>query len=143
MFKDIPKNKVTQQTFTFDELKGKVGLFIIEMEGNGKMSRAIIKKGSLSLIHRSTAAGHAAFIIDADRKICTSEKTGVWIKDKFYKADNKNSGAILIPYGKTEESTKIIMIHEGFAQLGHFTRNTETYTFDAEFHLNSEQILVG
>ena len=40
------------------------------MEGNGKMSRAVIKKGSLSLIHRSTSAGHAAFIIDASKKIC-------------------------------------------------------------------------
>ena len=85
------------------------------MEGNGKMSRAVIKKGSLSLIHRSTAAGHAAFIIDANRKICSSEKTGVWIKDKFYKADLEKNGAILIPYGKSQESTKIIMIHEGFA----------------------------
>jgi len=30
------------------------------------MSRAIVKKGSLTLIHRSTVAGHIAYIIDAD-----------------------------------------------------------------------------
>lgn len=87
MFKDIPKNKITKHSFTFEELKGKVGLFIIELQGNGKVSRAIIKKGSLNLIHRSTSAGHVAFIIDNEREICKSDKTGIWINEKFYKAD--------------------------------------------------------
>ena len=35
------------------------------------------------------------------------------------------------------------MIHEGFAQLGQFMRNKEEYSFDAQFHINTEQILVG
>ena len=83
-------------------MKDKVGLFIVEMQGNGKMSRAVIKKGSLTLIHRSTASGHIAYIIDADRKICKSEKTGVWIKKKFYACDPAN-GVIFIPYGKSKE----------------------------------------
>lgn len=57
-FKDVPRNKVETYEFRLDELKDKIGLFIIEFQGNGKMSRAVIKKGFLSLIHRSTAAGH-------------------------------------------------------------------------------------
>jgi hypothetical protein len=63
--KDISKNKIITQEYRFDELKDKVGLFIIELQGNGKMSRAIIKKGSLSLVHQSTSAGHLAYIIDS------------------------------------------------------------------------------
>jgi len=54
MFKNVPKNKILSKEFVFEELKGKIGLFIIEIQGNGKMSRAIVKKGSLTLIHRST-----------------------------------------------------------------------------------------
>lgn len=115
MFKNVPKNKILAKTFTFEELKGKVGLFIIEMQGNGRMSRAVVKKGSLSLIHKSTSAGHLAYIIDADRKICKSERTGVWIKKKFYQCDLDKNGSIFIPYGQTVENTKIIMIHEDFA----------------------------
>ena len=46
------------EKFQFPELTGRVGLFIIEFVGNGKSSRAVIKKGSLSLIHKSTIAGH-------------------------------------------------------------------------------------
>ena len=67
IFNDIPKNKINTHEFKFDELKGKVGLFIIEFEGNGKMSRAIIKKGQLTLIHQSTPAGHIAFVLDEDK----------------------------------------------------------------------------
>ena len=85
-FKGVPKNKILTKSFDFDELKDKIGLFIIEFQGNGKMSRAIIKKGQLSLIHRATPAGHVSFIIDIDKKICKGENTGVWLENKFYKA---------------------------------------------------------
>lgn len=52
-----PPNVKRQETFKFDELIGKVGLFIVEFLGNGRSARAVVKKGSLSLIHRSTVAG--------------------------------------------------------------------------------------
>ena len=68
-----------KEVFEFEVLKSKIGLFIIEFEGNGLIGRAIVKKGSLSLIHRSTASGHMAFIIDSDKNICNSNGTGVWI----------------------------------------------------------------
>lgn len=84
-----------------------------------------------------------AFIIDNYRKICKGEKTGVWIKDKFYSSNDRENGAILIPYSTSQETTKIIMIHNHFAQLSEFTRKTEVYSFDAHFHLNVEQVLVG
>jgi hypothetical protein len=108
------------------------------------MSRAVVKKGSLSLIHRSTANGHMAFIIDSERRICKSEGTGVWIEKKFYECNLEKNGAIFIPYiSDGPRSTKLIMIHEGFAQLGEFMINTERYELDLYYHINSESILVG
>lgn len=50
------------------------------MQGNGQNSRAIVKKGSLSFIHRETEAGHIGHIIDNDKNIVMSENTGVWIQ---------------------------------------------------------------
>jgi hypothetical protein len=41
------RNKIHDEIFEFEELKGKVGLFIIEFMGNGLMSRAVVKKGML------------------------------------------------------------------------------------------------
>lgn len=78
-FKDVPKNKITDFEVKLEEMKGKCGLFIIEFEGNGNMSRAIVKKGSLTLISKATAAGHISFILDHDKNICKGDGTGVWL----------------------------------------------------------------
>ena len=67
-----------REEFRLPQLTNKVGLFIVEMIGNGVSARAVIKKGSLSLVHRSTVAGHLAYILDAKKNICVGEKTGVW-----------------------------------------------------------------
>lgn len=108
------KNQILHTTFTLEELKGKKGLFIIEMTGNGTISRCVIKKGHLSLIHRATEAGHVAFIIDENHQICKSPSTGVWMKNEMYSCDEK-SGTIYIPYSSSKQNNQIILIHDGFA----------------------------
>ena len=106
-------------------------------------SRAVIKKGSLTLIHRSTPTGHAAYLIDNTKSICKGEKTGLWINNKFYQSDEKKNGVITIPYAPSQTTSKVIMIHNGFAQLSEFVQKTETYSFDASFYMNNEQMLTG
>jgi hypothetical protein len=59
-----PPNKKVIEKFDFPELNGKIGLFIVEFIGNGMSARAVIKKGSLSIIHKPTIAGHLAYILD-------------------------------------------------------------------------------
>lgn len=100
MFKGVKKNKIITHEFAFDELAGKIGVFIIEFQGNGKLSRAIIKKGSLTLIHKTVKGGHLAYIVDDDRKICKCDdrKSGVLLDNTFYAADAAKNGAIFIPY---------------------------------------------
>ena len=105
-----------------------MGLFIIEMLGNGTSARAVIKKGSLSLIHKSTVAGHHATILDDSRLVCKGPDTGVWLENKFYKS--ADDGSVFIPYRTSAVDTKIIMQHNGFAQLGEFTQLAEQYTLD-------------
>jgi hypothetical protein len=124
-----------REVFKLPSLTNKIGLFIVELIGNGVSARAVIKKGSLSLVHRSTVAGHLAYILDAKKKICTGDRTGVWFDKKYYPAD-KESGRIFIPYGKTDLNSKIIMINDDFAQIGDFTQKTESYQFTAQFYLH-------
>lgn len=141
-FSTQPANVLTRQSFEFPELNGMVGLFIVEFVGNGRSARAVIKKGSLSLIFRSTVAGHMLYILDDKKEICkggdaTDDKTGVFFEKKFYEAD-KEKGTIFIPYGPYQVAEKIIMKHGTFAQMGEFCRKTEEYSFDCKFFLNGE-----
>ena len=111
---DYPSNYKKKEVFEFPELNNKVGLFIIELVGNGRSARAVVKKGSLSLIHRSTPAGHMLYILDDEKKICRSDRTGLWLNKKWYAADEKE-GSIFIPYTQHENDTKVIMQHGDFA----------------------------
>jgi hypothetical protein len=113
-----PSNIQFTDKFTIEHLKGKIGIFIIEMMGNGMSARAVVKKGSLSLVHRSTIAGQQLFILDDQKRICKGEdcRTGVIIDGKFYGA-SKEKGRIDIPFAKSAHSTQIILIRDHFAEI--------------------------
>lgn len=104
-----------RHTFDFPQLDNWVGLYVIEFISNGYSSRAVIKKGTLSLISKSTIAGHICYILDEDRNICSGEKTGIFFDNNYFKADSDKEGRIIIPYEKYEKSGKAILIHNNFA----------------------------
>ena len=95
-----PPNKKHIERFTFPSITNKIGLFIVEFIGNGKSARAIIKKGSLSLLQKPTVAGHLAYILDHKKQICTGPRTGIWFDGEYYEAQAEKQGRIFIPYGK-------------------------------------------
>jgi hypothetical protein len=64
-----PSQQKFRHVFEFPQLDDKVGLFVIEFISNGFSSRAVIKKGSLSLIYKSTVAGQVAYILDENKQI--------------------------------------------------------------------------
>ena len=97
---DHSSNYKHTEQFTFPALTNRIGLFIVEFTGNGVNARAVVKKGKLSIVHRSTIAGHLIYILDQDKEICKGEKrTGVYFNSEFFAAD-KQKGHIFIPYAE-------------------------------------------
>ena len=105
-YSDLPSNQRHTETFSF--VIKRRGLFVIEIIGNGISVRAIIQKGSLTLVHKSTIAGHFAFIINEDKEVC-SGYTGLLFDNVFYPSD-KTTGRILIPFGRNKTSGKAIIM---------------------------------
>ena len=133
-----------------DELKDKKGLFVIELLGNGHLSRAIIKKGSLSVVYRSHSMSQVCFIIDENQNVVSSDDdtTGIWLENKFYPSTSKDKGAIHIPFVKEISSSlsarNAILVHGEQAELFEgFQRQVEDYAFNCHFHLNQESLLSG
>jgi hypothetical protein len=141
-FKEEPRVK-HREVFEFAHLDSKVGVFIIEFIANGFSSRATVKKGALSLVHKPTIAGQLAYIVNEDHQICCSEDTGIWYQNHFFKADFDKGGRILIPYEKYQTGDQAILVHEGFAHLENFTRLSEDYQFDTTFILHPESLVMG
>eukprot|EP00826_Nyctotherus_ovalis_P042781 TRINITY_DN4453_c0_g1_i3.p1 TRINITY_DN4453_c0_g1~~TRINITY_DN4453_c0_g1_i3.p1 ORF type:complete len:653 (+),score=206.47 TRINITY_DN4453_c0_g1_i3:240-2198(+) len=129
----------------FPELKGKVGLYVIELIGNGKSSRAVIKVGSLSVIAHNTSAGQICYILDSDHNICCHDSTGIWMDNTYFKANTDKQGRIAIPYFPSSEGkeTQAILLHEGMAQLVDFKRMGERYTLKCGFYLLPESVIMG
>lgn len=103
----------------------------------------MIKKGTLSLISKSTIAGHVCYILDENRQICTGEKTGVWFDDNYFTSDPTKGGRIIIPYEKSQKTDKAILIHGEFAQMADFQRLTEVYNLECSYALHHESLLLG
>ena len=140
--KEFPQKKY-RKVFEFPQLDNKVGLFVIEFISNGYSSRAVIKKGSLSLIYKSTVAGQVGYILDENKEIWKTDNTGMWYKNQYFKADPEKGGRIIIPYEKVQTSDKAILIYEGFAQLTEFRRMSENYSFECAYIVQSESFLMG
>jgi hypothetical protein len=119
---------------------------VAEFIGNGITSRAIIQKGALTLIHRSTIAGHFAFILDENKCPCKPQKgggcTGLYFDSVFYPAAD-GEGRIVIPFGRHTYKANGVIVHDGFAQLVEFERESEQYSFEASFILLSESLVMG
>jgi hypothetical protein len=129
-------------------LQHRIGTFVIEFVGNGTMSRVIVKKGTLSLVEKPTAAGHQCYIIDSDKNICRSENTGIWCDDKFYESKPEKNGAIFVPYSTREsfdptDPTNVILKHGSQVELVKLDRQYEAYSFDCITVLNPESLLLG
>ena len=143
-YKQSPKIRYKEQ-LKFPELKGKMGLYVIELIGNGKSSRAVLKIGTLSVINRPTIAGHLCYILDGERKVCAQETTGIWMENQFYKANVGKNGRIVVPYMPSggNKIIKAILLHQGLAQLVDFNRMEEIYTLECGFFLLPESMIMG
>ena len=138
-FKDAPILR-TKQTFSFPELNGKRGVWIIEFIGNGKASRALIRKGGLRTIVRQTSAGTAVTVLD--EKLKPVPKAFAMIGPRQITGDEK--GLILLPLSTQPGSQKVIIDDgTGFTALETIELQGEKYELAAGFHVSRESLLPG
>ena len=117
-------------------------LCVIEFLGNGLTSRAVVQKGNLTLVQKSTIAGQFAYIVDEEAKICQGKDVGLYFDNNYYPAE-QSTGRIVIPYGRQPWEGKALMLCDGFAQLTDFKREEETYTFIASVVVHNESLVLG
>ena len=60
---------------SLSKIPKKRGLFVIELIGNGHVSRAVIQRGNLKCIYKNTVNGLVVYLLDEDNKILKGEKS--------------------------------------------------------------------
>ena len=100
----------------------------------------VIRKGRLAYIEHQTVAGQLFTIVDEEANICKGDRTGLWVKERFYKADEQ--GRILVPYSSTQ-SEEAVLVHNDYAELSNIELKAESFEFKCAYIYNYESLLMG
>ncbi len=121
--------------FTFPEIV-EPGVYVVDLIGNGKSSRALIHKGQLTHVVRVGAAGHAFTVLDENRQVVSDAQ--IWLAGKFYSANE--AGEIVIPFTSQPQEQPIVLLHGSLASLASFLHQTEEYNLSAGIHVEREAL---
>ncbi len=128
------------RAFSFPELAGKRGAWMIEFIGGGKSSRALIRKGQWHLLQQSGPAGDLLTVLD--ETFTPVRDAAAWLDGRKFTPDEK-SGRIIVPF-TAQPGTKPIVLSDAagsFATLTSFEHHAENYRLDAHFHIEREELL--
>ncbi len=131
-----------RRTFTFDSLAGRRGAWVIEFIGNGRSSRALVRKGRLQYLSEITPAGVAVTVLTADNQPARSPS--VWFGGREYRpAPDAKSGIILLPFTREPGTLPVVLTDGDFATFETIGIPAENYTLRAGFHIERETLLPG
>lgn len=134
-YSDAPALRVKRK-FKLDQIKGP-GVFVVDFIGNGKSSRALIRKGRLSLIGNVTIAGHLFKVMnDSGAHIKDAQLT---IGGRKFEADK--DGDILVPFTSTPQLKSAIVENGNFSCLQEFKHLSESYLLNTAFLVDRESLL--
>ena len=124
------------RTFDLPELKAR-GVYVVELIGNGKSSRALVQKGRINVLQEVTSAGHAFTVLDEAGK-CVTDASG-WLGGREFAADKE--GRILVPFTTAPKSENLVIRKDGFATLVRFNHLGETYALKAGVYVDREALI--
>ncbi|MBN2494006.1 MAG: hypothetical protein JXR96_05395 [Deltaproteobacteria bacterium] len=120
------------------ELAGRAGVFVAELIGNGKSSRALIRKGALRHTERLGAAGHVFTVLDSDGQAL--EDASMWLDGHEIRADK---GRIRLPFSTEPRSRTALLCHGELSRVIRFLHQAEHYSLHAGIHVDRESLLAG
>ncbi|MCE9531211.1 MAG: hypothetical protein K8T89_08830 [Planctomycetes bacterium] len=124
------------RTFDFPQLT-KPGVYVVDFIGNGKSSRALIRKGRLRTLAAIGTAGHRLTVIDENNQLV--DGATVWLGGQEYKADAK--GVVVVPFSTTPGRHPIVITKGEFSSLDFLDHQAENYALTAGIHVDRESLL--
>ncbi len=126
------------ETLEFPELDQR-GVWIIDLLGGGKRSRALIQKGQLIALERLSDTGHLVELVnEAGEPLPTAhlEINGVAFKPN-------DQGKIVIPYGEQPLTRQLILVDGDFATQSLLLNQAEAYQLQGGFFIDRQALVAG
>ena len=150
-YSEPPLRRATRH-FDFPTLD-KAGVYVIDFIGNGRGSRALIRKGRLHYLSTTSPAGQVFTVLDEARQ--PVKDAVLWFGGREYPPSA--DGTILVPFGAAVSQQPLVLtapIHGSktdgavepatdatYSSLDYFRHEAETYTLAAGFYVDREALL--
>jgi len=136
-YQEPPLRRVRRH-FDFPQCQGR-GVYVIDFIGNGQSSRALIHKGKLRFLSRTSTAGQVFTVLDEQNRHL--QGATLWLGGQEYTADEE--GLIAVPFSNRPGAQSIVLSADGFSSLDTFTHEAEHYQFTAGIHVDRQSLLKG
>lgn len=134
-YDDPPLHRVKRK-FKFDQID-KPGVYVVDFIGNGISSRALIRKGRLHYIAKTTFAGQAFMVLDQDDRHV--KDATIWMAGRRYNSDE--DGMILVPFSTQPRQQPIIISDGKYSVFERFYHQSENYVLRAGIYVDREALL--
>ena len=128
---------ICETSLSLDSLKGRSGVFIVDVLGSGKNCRALIRKGNLVAVERRSIGGHLFRIYNEEQKAVSE----AYITLDGRKFTSNKRGDILIPYSSSSKTQTILLCCGPLTILDSFYHLTEEYEFTCGLFLDREALV--
>ena len=126
------------ETLAFPALT-RPGVYVIECIGNGRSSRALVRKGRLAYAVRTGAAGQVVTVFDESGQRVPDAR--LWLAGHEYAPDAR--GEILVPFSTAPGTRPMILTRGDLATLHMFAHAAEEYDLRVRFFVDQETLLEG
>ncbi len=134
-YKEPPLRRVRRH-FEFPSIDQR-GVYVIDFIGNGKSSRALVRKGKLHYLVRTSVAGQVFTVFDEQEKL--QPQATLWLAGKQYYPDK--DGTITVPFSNQPGRQPIVLGLGGFSSLDQFQQESESYAFKAGMYVDREELI--
>ena len=113
------------------------GTYVVDFVGNGISSRAVIHKGGLHMVDRTSAAGQLVRVYDEQGR--HQPDAVAWFGGREYAADDR--GDILIPFSTDPGTKKLVLRRGARSSMASFRHRQESYALAGSAHLDREALI--
>ena len=136
-YTDPPMRRV-RRTFDLPMLT-EPGTYVVEFVGNGISSRAVIHKGGLRMVERTSAAGQVVRVYDETGRHVKG--ASAWFGGRDYESDDR--GEIRIPFSTDPGNKKIVLRAGNRSSIAAFAHRAESYSLVSNVYVDRESLIDG
>ena len=117
----------------------KPGVYVVDFIGNGKSSRALIRKGALRPLARQVPSGHLITVVDEQNRPVGGAMVHLGAQE--FPADK--NGQALLPFADSAGRRPIFLSQGTFTCLDYLDQKSELYQLSAGIHIDREALIAG